>query len=439
MEKTRKEKSRKFAFTTAALEKLAPPPKGTVYYRDERTEALALAVTANGAKVWYAVRWQQATRSKVRYRLGRFPDMTLNAARLACRPVVAQIASGVDLQPARQAKRHEQTIGGLFQFWRQDAERRGVKTLGEDIKRFDRYFKPWEGRRLSTMSKAEIQRLFSQVTMTKGPYIANRLVTLLSAMYNRAPDMGYAGANPTAGIRRNREERRERFLGQGEMKAFFAALAAEPSETIRDLLITALLTGARKSNVMAMAWVDVDLKAGLWRIPTTKSGKPVTLPLTSPVLALLARRRETASGPWVFPQSRAGRGATGHVMSVQAAFGRIVTTAKLKDVRPHDLRRSLASWMAINGTSLLIVGKMLGHSSPNSTAIYARLSDSPVRLAAENAAQSMLLAANYQLVDGELVGNPQFRHGDGIGQMGENEGATPSIQSVTDAPVMYEI
>ncbi|MCG2683974.1 MAG: tyrosine-type recombinase/integrase, partial [Planctomycetales bacterium] len=74
------------------------------------------------------------------------------------------------------------------------------------------------------------------------------------------------------------------------------------------------------------------------------------------------------------------------------AWKRIIERAGLVDVRPHDLRRSLGSWMAITGAGLPIVGKMLGHSQPNTTAIYARLSVDPVRAAAEAATTAMLAA-----------------------------------------------
>jgi integrase len=180
------------------------------------------------------------------------------------------------------------------------------------------------------------------------------------------------------------------------MKSFFAALAAEPNATLRDLLTTALLTGARKSNVMAMRWDAIDFQTNLWRIPETKSGKPVVVPLVAPLVRLLQTRRETANGSaFVFP----GRGKTGHITEVKSAWKRIVNAAKLTDCRPHDLRRTLASWMAIGGTGLPIVGALLGHSQPSTTQIYARLSIDPVRIAAESATDA-IMQAGHAAMDG---------------------------------------
>ena len=122
----------------------------------------------------------------------------------------------------------------------------------------------------------------------------------------------------------------------------------------------------------------------------TKSGKPVVVPLVPAAVALLRHRREAANGSrWVFASNRS---KTGHITEVKSAWKRVKTAAALVDCRPHDLRRSLASHMAISGTSLPTIGAMLGHSQPSTTAIYARLSTDPVRAAAENATALMLTA-----------------------------------------------
>ena len=73
-----------------------------------------------------------------------------------------------------------------------------------------------------------------------------------------------------------------------------------------------------------------------------------------------------------------------HIVEPKSAWRRIIARAALSDVRPHDLRRSLGSWMAITGAGLPIVGKMLGHTQPTTTAIYARLSVDPVRAGGRN-------------------------------------------------------
>jgi len=149
------------------------------------------------------------------------------------------------------------------------------------------------------------------------------------------------------------------------------------------------LTGARKSNVMTMRWEQVDLTAGYWRIPDTKAGVPVVVPLVGPVVSILTARATTSDGsPWVFPGHRRGD----HMRHPETSWKRICTAASLADLRPHDLRRSLGSWMAGQNVSLPIIGKMLGHHTPQATMIYSRLSLDPVRLAVDKAALAILTA-----------------------------------------------
>jgi integrase len=132
-----------------------------------------------------------------------------------------------------------------------------------------------------------------------------------------------------------------------------------------------------------MRWEDIDFSINEWRIPDTKNGEPVRIPLIGEALEILSDRSwlKDSSIPWVFP----GHGKSGCLVSPQKAWKKILDRAGLKNLRIHDLRRTLASYQAIAGTSLLIIGKSLGHKSPQSTAIYARLSNDPVRASMESA------------------------------------------------------
>ena len=112
----------------------------------------------------------------------------------------------------------------------------------------------------------------------------------------------------------------------------------------------------------------------------------MSIPLGPDVLDILRRRRAETSSVFVLP----GPGAKGHYMEPKRAWATLLKRAKLDDLRIHDLRRSLGSWMTIGGTSLPIVGKALGHKTSQATSIYARLNLDPVRIAMEKAAEGML-------------------------------------------------
>jgi integrase len=382
----------RFTFTKTKLEALTAPQDGRQYWYDSKQDGLTVCITRANTRTFYVYRW--ANGRPVRILIGRFPQTSVEAARKAAQSLIGEMAKGNDPQAARQARRHEQTVEGLFAYWLECAKARKAKTWTEDEHRYRRFLKPWASRKLSSIKKTDVQALFARVAKDNGPCAANRLLALIKAMFHQSPNMGFVGADPTAGVKKFKETKRDRFIHADEMQAFFRALFAEPNGTLRDILLVALLSGARKSNVMAMRWDEIDFHTTLWRIGETKTGKPVVVPLVSPLVRLLQSRRECANGGWVFP----GRGRTGHITEVKSAWKRIVQAAKLTDCRPHDLRRTIASWMAIAGNGLPLIGALLGHSQPGSTAIYARLSTGPVRIAAESASSAILEAGGVKLL-----------------------------------------
>jgi integrase len=253
-----------------------------------------------------------------------------------------------------------------------------------------RYFEPWQHRRLSSLTRKDVALLHGQLG-EKVPYAANRVVALVRKMFNLARLWGvYTGDNPATGIELFPEEKRDRFVQPHELPKLFEALHAEPNPYVKTALLVALLTGARRGEVLAMRWADVDLRQAIWRIPDTKARRPHWLPLPQPAVTLLQALPRVYDNPYVFP----GRDARGHLVNISKAWARIRTHAGLADVRIHDLRRTLGSWLAASGANLPLIGKALNHSQVSTTAIYARLSLDPVRTALENNAQRMLSAGD---------------------------------------------
>ena len=186
-------------------------------------------------------------------------------------------------------------------------------------------------------------------------------------MFNFAIRQGWEHPNPCRATTKFNEESRERFLNADELKRFFKAIAEEESETIRDQVLISLLVGSRSGNTLAMRWEDLDLHERTWRVPgvESKGGRPLVIILADPAIEILERRQGNGS-PYVFP----GRGKTGHLVDVRVGWRRILERAGLEDLRPHDLRRTMASWQAALGASLPIIGRSLGHQHPRTTQVY---------------------------------------------------------------------
>ncbi len=216
------------------------------------------------------------------------------------------------------------------------------------------------------------------------------MLALCSIVFNKAVEFGLLDkVNPALGIKKFREQSRDRFLQADELPRFFKALAMETNDNIRDYFILGVLTGARRSNLLAMRWDQINLERREWRIPQTKNGTPHIIPLMEEAVFLLQQRKTSAANDFVFP----GLGRTGHLSEPKKGWKRILAQAGIADLRIHDLRRTLGSWQARTGASLAIIGKSLNHKSPQATSIYARLDLDPVRASVEKATKAMLEAA----------------------------------------------
>jgi integrase len=216
------------------------------------------------------------------------------------------------------------------------------------------------------------------------PIRANRCLALLSTMLNYAERKGLLppGANPCRHVERFPERQRERFLSEAEIARLGAVLteAAQLGEhaSVVAALRLLIFTGCRLGEILTLQWDDVDTERGCLRLRDSKSG-PRGVTLGAPALEVLAGLSRLDGNPYVLPGARDG----GHYVALQKAWRRLRAKAKLDDVRIHDLRHSFASVGAGSGESLLIIGRLLGHSQASTTERYAHLADDPVRAAAD--------------------------------------------------------
>jgi integrase len=376
----------RIGFTEPRILDMDAPAKGRVYVFDVKVPNLCCCVTAAGTKTYY-VRYKLAGQS-FRVRIGDVGKITVDAARTAAKDMMGQVARGVNPQAERREKRQEPTLGVLWQHWLEYAKGHKRSWKGDEWL-WKKYLKPWENRRLGSIKRSDVQTLHSKLGRENGIYAANRMLSLLRSMFNKSVDIGYRGENPAKGIKPFKEQSRDRFLSAEELERFFVALHQDPSADMQDVFLLALLSGARRGNVLAMRWEDVDLRLAQWRIPESvaKGGATLIIPLVPAAVELLQRRRLAGNGsPWVFPS----RGKTGHLVEVKGGWKRVLTRAGLADLRPHDLRRTLGSWQAMQGASLQVIGKSLGHQQIATTMIYSRLSLDPVRESVKRATNEIL-------------------------------------------------
>jgi integrase len=389
-----KRKSDRKRLNKRTLEALPLPPEGAdgkpgrLWIYDLATPRLAICVWSTGSRTWYWV--GRCNGRPLQFKLGEFPEVTPEQARTLAQKVSAQVVGGVDPRDARWEARREMTLGELLEAFIEGHAKPHKRTWTKDGPTFRRYCGSIKGRPLSTIGQADVGALHRKVGRDHGKYAANRLLGLLSKMFSFAGTLGYTVANPCRGVQRFKEEARDRFLTGEELQRFFAALADE-TELFRDYFTLLLLTGARRGNVEAMRFDELNLDLATWRIPRTKNDQPLTVHLVKEAVEILRRRLADSDGnEWVFEGGK--KNPTGHLNSPKGAWKRILERSGLKDLRPHDLRRTLGSWQAATGASLPVIGKSLGHRNQSTTQIYARLNLDPVRTAVDTAVAAMLKA-----------------------------------------------
>lgn len=386
----------RFKFGKEKIIALALPEKGKrATYYDTDIPKLALRVSSSGVKTFYVVK--RAGAEMVWLKLGVFPDLTIENARKMAAVALGDFANDKNPAELKRARKAELIFSEMF---KEFGERHGnkKKSWHTDQSIYENHLQRFTTKKLTTITKAEISRFLSDMDKAgKAGATVNNVRALLSSIYGRAIEWGYATSNPVTGIKTRAKVKRDRFLHADELPKFFESLANESNPTFRDYILLALLTGARKANLLAMKWVEVNLGEHVWRIPETKNGTPQNVTLSPEAVTILESRKNSAEAGaiFVFP----GIGASGHVEDPKKAVIRVMERAGIPygrsdpdGVTLHDLRRTLGSWQAKTGASLAIIGKSLNHKSQQATAIYARLDLDPVRASVNTATAAMLEA-----------------------------------------------
>lgn len=411
--------STRFNFTKASLEALSTPPSGArATYHDTHTAGLQVRVTSTGKKTFCLYK-RVKNGAPERITLGVFGDISIEQARTKALKLKSAMTDGQSPAAERRERRGEITFGEAFEMYIRDhAEPTGLKTVDRMRGDFERYLgampdEPakkhgqkrtkspgsvnWQNKKLSDITARDIKNLRSSLAKNSGNAAANHALKLARVIFNKATAWGeFKGINPALNPGLLKIASRDRFLQKDELTRLFRVLAETENTTIRDYVLLSILTGARRSNVLAMRWEEIDFTRREWRIPDSKNGEPVIVQLPKEAVDIITARSQNDSA-YVFP----GKGKTGHMQSPKKGVATLLQQAEISGLTIHDLRRTLGSWQAITGASLAIIGKSLGHKSIAATQIYARLSADPVRESVERATAAMLNAGG--LADAQVL------------------------------------
>jgi integrase len=421
-----------------------PAGKDRQFLWDDKLPGFGVAAFASGKKV-YVFQYRHEGISK-RLTLGKHGAITPERARKLAKVKAGLVASGKDPMGERKAERGIRTFKELSDdYLRLHVRTRCKPRTAQEYDWLLRlHVSPAIGsKRVSDVRRGDISRLHD--SLADSPATANRAVTLVATIWNWAKDRDEFGVgdNPAARIQHYPEKGRERFLTADEVGRLGDALRLAETQgipwTIDETNANAkhaankkskrtkidphaagairllILTGARLREILHAKWEYLDWERGVLRLPDSKTGRK-TIYLSAPALAVLQGVPRVEGNPYIIAghgsrKSKSGKtterntartdlknpwaavvrsaGLVEHVPAtddggkpILDARGKPVTEER-PTVRIHDLRHSFASVGAGASLGLPIIGKLLGHSQPATTARYSHLDADPMRRAAD--------------------------------------------------------
>lgn len=371
-----------FNFTDRRVKSISADVK-TKTYSDQTLSNLKLSITPNGTKTFY-VRFKHKN-VPINYRLGDASRLSVDDARSRAVEYI-NFTAGLRLEKGTNI-----TVNDVFELYKiNELSKRATiagRTHSLEIS-YNKHLKHRMGKMLiDSVSRKVARGIFSDMEAL-GYSVHNRCLTAVKSAFSYVmeyEDDIEVSLNPFVGIKKMTEVQRNRYLTHEEARRLLKALAKEDNQDVADVYRVALFTGARLSNVKMMQWHEIDFSSGHWLIPATntKTSKVYQIPLHNFVLELLkARQVKQRASKYVFASKRS---KYGYITGGDPVWKSAIKEAGLYHEnpnirpRPHDLRRTFATWQLQSGADISIVSKALCHTSLKHTMIYAHTNVEQVR------------------------------------------------------------
>jgi integrase len=371
--------------------------------------------------------------------IGQVGKLTVEEARDAAKAVLSKATLGQDVAAERARQRAEMSVSQLCdEYVSEGCGHKKASTIATDKGRIERHVKPLLGRKkIGEVTRGDVERFMRDVSkgktaaqfktakgrvrVTGGEGTSRRTVRLLGGIFTYAVNRGYIAANPRRGVKVAADGKGERFLSPAELQRLGETLRiAEKDglpwmlnegvktqyrpkdvENVREPVsphaIAAvrllLFTGCRLGEILTLKWEHVDFAHGMLHLPDSKTGAKKVL-LGAPALQVLASLHQSRSKDYEYVIEGVAPDEPRH--DIKRPWDRITFHAGLAGLRIHDLRHSFASVGAASGMGLPVVGKLLGHADPKTTARYSHLADDPLRRASDRIAATIAAAMEGQ-------------------------------------------
>ncbi|NTV28734.1 MAG: site-specific integrase [Candidatus Omnitrophica bacterium] len=231
----------------------------------------------------------------------------------------------------------------------------------------DRLARFFGDRRLQDITPMMVEQFKAERLKEVAPATVNKALACLKAMFNKASDWGLLdGKNPVSKVKLLKvDNKRLRYLEKPEIARLIGNCLAH----LKPIVILALNTGMRKSEIFNLRWDDVDFNLRMIQLLKTKNNKIRNIPMNESVYYTLKALKEQSEDEQVFP----GRNGPA-ITYVTKSFATALRKSGIINFRFHDLRHTFASQLVMAGVDLNTVRELLGHSELTMTLRYAHLS-----------------------------------------------------------------
>jgi len=297
------------------------------------------------------------------------------------------IRHGQDLPQKKKQTPLFKTVWEKYIEWAESNKARGAR---DDISLFKNCIeKALAEKRMSEINPFGLERLKTAL-LKKGysPATVKHCLVLIRQIYNKALKWGmYQGTNPVKGVEMpSIQNQKTRFLTREEAEKLLTALSEMTRPDLHDMALLSLHTGMRAGEIFKLKSNDLDFNNELIKIVDPKNKKTRHAYMTKAVREMLLKRKPDAPEKLVFPDRNGEK-----IDSISQSFPKIVKklgfNEGITDRRDlfvfHSLRHTFASWLALQGESLITIRDLLGHKTTAMTERYSHLIPDHKRRAAE--------------------------------------------------------
>ena len=352
---------------------LCPPGKKKIDLYDTAITGFIVEVRSTGFKTYY-LKYRNARKQQRQYKIGDEKSLSFGKASSVAKKMRARVVLGEDPVDERTESKKMLTMGEFIRDRYLPFVQGYKKSWGCDDSLLRNHILPQFSKRYLDEITSEEVVAFHRAKRASGyaPATVNRIIILMRYVFNLSrkweviPDIV---KNPASGTPLFKDDKRERFLSSEEAQVLMEKARISKNPQLKFIVPLLLLLGCRKRELLDSEWSHFDIARRIWRIPQSKTGVR-HVPLSEAVIELFDQLPRWDGCPYLIPNPKTRKPYVSFFHSWDTARKQ----AGMPELRIHDLRHSLASFLVNSGRSIYEVQRILGHSQIQTTQRYAHLS-----------------------------------------------------------------